>query len=49
MPSVSTDDVKQLGKNLGSAINNMKYQILTIGILILLIYYLNRLNKFHNP
>ena len=49
MKKVSTGDVKQIGSKVGVAINNMKYQILTIGLLIFLLYYLNKLNKFHNP
>ena len=49
MKKVSVNDVKQLGTHVTGAISSMKYQILTVIILIFLIHYLNKLNKFHNP
>ncbi len=49
MVKVSTDNVKQFGSSLANSIKSMKYQIFTIILLIILLHYLNGLNKFHNP
>ncbi len=49
MAKVTTDNVKQLGSSITNSIKSMKYQIFTIILLIILLHYLNGLNKFHNP
>lgn len=49
MKKIRVGDMKQLGNKFTGTVNNMKYQLLTIGLLIYLIHYLNKLNKFHNP
>ena len=49
MVKISKDNVKQLGSNMINGVKNMKYQILTIILLVILLHYLNGLNSFHNP
>ena len=46
---INTEKVKQLGNDLAESLNSIKYQIFTIGLLLFLLHYCVRLNRYHNP
>ena len=46
---INTEKVKELGSNLAEGLNSIKYQLLTIGVLLFLLHYCVRLNRYHSP
>ena len=49
LKKINLENVKALGNKYLKTDKNSKYKIFSVLLLLLLIYFLTKLNKFHNP